>query len=576
MRFETHERCRNKNKAAVRKLLERFMRGFCRIYEKMFRCCGILLILALSLQSEGNMDTKQLSAGHVFILNCDVFSEDDKGISVNWTREPKQDWDAGQRVINQSLWFFPAQASHSGNYSCYFSDRDGPSEMHFSISVTKHECPPVSKTVFLYKNRHHNLDCDSKVKREITHLSSASIVSWTWMKDCRPLNRNKNSPIIRFQPISEGDKGVYTCVMNFTLNGTSYTEAQSIQVMPTDPGSKQVLHCKVFVGPGSCQTDRVTSVYWLLNNSFIEKETSKLFVEKYCTTENNVEYQHSNLTIFKVQEEFFNIPFRCVVLNSYGYDNGTILLIPSSERMLYVTLGVFTVFAVVALSFLVFYRFKVDLVLAYRSVSPCLKELNDGKLYDAYVSYLHGDDHTVSSATTFTLCVLPEVLEDRFGYKLFISDRDTYPGTAIPDAISETVGKSRRLIIVLTPEAFTNTSENEAGLLNKMPTEHRSLNNNITATDPNQTESSRPNWGPYECWVGLYDALVKECLQVILVQVGGDVDEALLPESLRYVKHTQGILKWKQHYAIKPNRRFWKQMRYRMPPVQKARHGFMV
>ncbi|KAK3568777.1 hypothetical protein QTP86_017428 [Hemibagrus guttatus] len=244
--------------------------------------------------------------------------------------------------------------------------------------------------------------------------------------------------------------------------------------------------------------------------------------------------------------------------------------------MLYVTLGVFTVFAVVALSFLVFYRFKVDLVLAYRSVSPCLKELNDGKLYDAYVSYLHGDDHTVSSATTFTLCVLPEVLEDRFGYKLFISDRDTYPGTAIPDAISETVGKSRRLIIVLTPEAFTNTSENEAGLLNKMPTEHRSLNNNITATDPNQTESSRPNWGPYECWVGLYDALVKECLQVILVQVGGDVDEALLPESLRYVKRTQGILKWKQHYAIKPNRRFWKQMRYRMPPVQKARHGFMV
>lgn len=58
-----------------------------------------------------------------------------------------------------------------------------------------------------------------------------------------------------------------------------------------------------------------------------------------------------------------------------------------------------------------------------------LFNLTDGKLYDAYVSYLHGDDHTVSSATTFTLRVLPEVLEDRFGYKLFISDRDAYPGT---------------------------------------------------------------------------------------------------------------------------------------------------
>lgn len=96
-----------------------------------------------------------------------------------------------------------------------------------------------------------------------------------------------------------------------------------------------------------------------------------------------------------------------------------------------------------------------------------------------------------------------------------------------------------------------------------------SLNNNITRTDPDLSESSRLNCGPYECWVGLHDALVKEGLQVILVQVGGEVDEALLPESLRYVRNTQGLLKWKQHYTSKPNERFWKQMHYRMPPVQK-------
>lgn len=58
-----------------------------------------------------------------------------------------------------------------------------------------------------------------------------------------------------------------------------------------------------------------------------------------------------------------------------------------------------------------------------------LFDLTDGKLYDAYVSYLYADDHRVSFATTFALHVLPEVLEDRFGYKLFISDRDTDPGT---------------------------------------------------------------------------------------------------------------------------------------------------
>lgn len=148
------------------------------------------------------------------------------------------------------------------------------------------------------------------------------------------------------------------------------------------------------------------------------------------------------------------------------------------------------------------------------------------------------------------------------------------PTPAVHDVISETVGKSRRLIIVLPSQAFTKSSDNTGGLLNKMSPEHLSLNNNITASE--LSESSHLYWGPYECWVGLYDALVKDCLQVILVQVGKEVDDALLPESLRYVKHNQGILKWKQHFTSEPNGKFWKQMRYRMPPVQKARTSVMV
>lgn len=46
-----------------------------------------------------------------------------------------------------------------------------------------------------------------------------------------------------------------------------------------------------------------------------------------CTTENNVEYRHIHLTILEVQQEFLNIPFQCVVLNSVGHDNGTVILI---------------------------------------------------------------------------------------------------------------------------------------------------------------------------------------------------------------------------------------------------------
>lgn len=560
----------------------------------MIQCCGFLLILAFSLRSEGCMDIKQLeiSVGHVFIIKCSNAYEDE-GVIFNWTQELNQDWDEGIKVIDQSLWFFPVKESHSGNYSCYYSYNDEPCETHFSISVSKSKCPQQHLPVFLTKNTNRHLLCNSEDMKTIGKLNSVSNVSWTWMKDCSPLNWAEKSATLRFSSVSEDDKGVYTCLMNFTYNGTSYTMAQSKKVfidtsrVPQKPrvikprqeivhvklGSKQVLNCKVFVGPGSCEMDNVESTmpYWLMNNSYTDGYPQHFVTHNGCTAENNVEYQHVNLTIIEVQQEFLNIPFKCVVHNSVGHDIGTVILIQPSQKWLYWTLAVSTAYVVVVvMGFLLFYRFKVDLVLAYRTVSPCLKQQNDGKLYDAYVSYLHGDDHSVSSATTFALHVLPEVLEDRLGYKLFISGRDALPGAAVHDVISETVGKSRRLIIVLPSQAFTRSSDNEGA------PEHLSLNNNITVTDADLSESSRLNWGPYECYVGLYDALVKECLQVILVHVGGEVDDALLPESLRYVRHTQGILKWKQHYTTEPNGRFWKQMRYRMPPVQKTRTAVMV
>lgn len=52
--------------------------------------------------------------------------------------------------------------------------------------------------------------------------------------------------------------------------------------MFVNAGSKQVLNCKVFVGLGSCQKDRVeiVSPYWLLNGSFVENNPYLSFVEQ--------------------------------------------------------------------------------------------------------------------------------------------------------------------------------------------------------------------------------------------------------------------------------------------------------
>ncbi|KAI4903468.1 hypothetical protein NFI96_008341 [Prochilodus magdalenae] len=204
----------------------------------------------------------------------------------------------------------------------------------------------------------------------------------------------------------------------------------------------------------------------------------------------------------------------------------------------------------------------------------------DGKLYDAYVSYICSGDQSASSTAAFALRALPEVLEDRLGYRLFIRGRDDPPGAAVPDVISESVGKSRRLIIVLTPQTFSEPASGAAaGLLQGVSAEHPTINNNTTAVCPDLSDPAGthvPNWGPYEWWVGLYDALVKEGLQVILIQVGEKLDEAQLPESLRYVISKQGVLRWKQDYSTKPGTKFWKQLHYRMPPVQRVQPGDVV
>lgn len=53
-----------------------------------------------------------------------------------------------------------------------------------------------------------------------------------------------------------------------------------------------------------------------------------------------------------------------------------------------------------------------------------------GKLYDAYVSYLHPNSRSSESAL-FALQILPEKLERQHGYSLYIRGRDDFPGEGL-------------------------------------------------------------------------------------------------------------------------------------------------
>lgn len=52
----------------------------------------------------------------------------------------------------------------------------------------------------------------------------------------------------------------------------------------------------------------------------------------------------------------------------------------------------------------------------------------DGKEYDAFVSYLKDCITTNDGEGKFALEILPKTLEEHFGYKLCIFERDITPG----------------------------------------------------------------------------------------------------------------------------------------------------
>lgn len=54
--------------------------------------------------------------------------------------------------------------------------------------------------------------------------------------------------------------------------------------------------------------------------------------------------------------------------------------------------------------------------------------LADGKIYDAYVIYPRSYGNEANFVEYFVHQIMPDILENKCGYKLCIYGRDTYPG----------------------------------------------------------------------------------------------------------------------------------------------------
>ncbi|KAM6978399.1 interleukin-1 receptor type 1 [Tautogolabrus adspersus] len=513
-----------------------------------------LLSLGFAHNHSGEAELYHVSAGRLFMLSC---PNADSHTNITWRRDGRHNLSLpiGVEVRDGLLWFLPVQVSHNGSYTCENRDETCSARIKVRVSVSSGKCPDPLETIVIPKGVTDGLPCK---QREIFGLNSTRSIRW--MKDCGTVKR-QGEPIsvegdgfMRLPSASQGDAGIYTCLVDISLDGRKYTAARSIKLIINN-GGKAELKCLAYIG---FREDIEDDIYWTVDGTFVEDNEGLHESWKYSHDSGRV-YGMSTLSISKVHRRFLNVPIGCNVMTPDGVKVGFVHLQEADRSVLYTSMALCILVPLTVLilvTALLFFR--VDLVLTYRKLSRRFskQQAPDGKLYDAYVSFLHPDTESLAETARFALRILPEELENKHGYSLFIRGRDDCPGEAVHDAVAATLSQCRRLILILSAVEKSDSD---------VKPEEVPMRDNL-------------NQLCYEHKVGLYDALTRNSLQVILVEIDGPVDYSLLPESLRYIKRKQGALKWRTTSAgihklkkLASNRNLWKNLRYHMPSVPAGR-----
>ncbi|KAJ7420774.1 Single Ig IL-1-related receptor [Willisornis vidua] len=107
-------------------------------------------------------------------------------------------------------------------------------------------------------------------------------------------------------------------------------------------------------------------------------------------------------------------------------------------------LAALVVLALLVLLAVLYVRCHLNLLLWYRNRYGEL-EINDGKLYDAYVSHA-----TTPDDRKFVHFIVKPQLENRYGYKLFLDEQNMLPNSEPSADLIMNISRCRRLIVVLS------------------------------------------------------------------------------------------------------------------------------
>ncbi|XP_019524268.1 PREDICTED: interleukin-1 receptor-like 1 [Hipposideros armiger] len=402
------------------------------------------------------------------------------------------------------------------------------------------------------------------------YCPTISLYNWTapveWFKNCTALQGSRyytHGTYLLIDNATSKDTGDYTCKFMHNENGVSYivTATRSLEIQdeegfsifpviraPPQNETKDVeigkpanLTCSACFGKGVQFT---AAVLWEVNRTKINNFSEVRIQEEHQQNESNdLTCLSMVLRIADVKEEDLSLRYDCLALNLHGLRRHTVRLRkkPIDHQSTYYTLAGFGILLLLISVLMIMLKvFWIEVVLLWRDIARPYKTRNDGKVYDAYVIYPRNQKdcpEVTSSVEYFVHQILPDVLENKCGYNLFIYGRDLLPGEDAATAVETNIRKSRRHIFILTPQMVH--SEEFA----------------------------------YEQEIALHSALIQNESKVILIEMqalskAGGLQFGELQDSLRHLVDMQGTIKWREdHVANKRslNSRFWKRVRYHMP-----------
>uniref|UniRef100_A0A663LSH4 Interleukin 1 receptor like 1 n=1 Tax=Athene cunicularia TaxID=194338 RepID=A0A663LSH4_ATHCN len=417
------------------------------------------------------------------------------------------------------IWFLPAMLEDSGDYECVIRNLTSCKKMFTKVTVFERIDGLCLNEKFAVEEVIFTLSSAKVVCPHLDHFRNAkNFQPVRWYKDCQLLEGKRftftNRDLIIFN-VTVHDRGNYTCETTYTYNGKQYNISRDISLtveakhsplppqilFPKDKGVIEVelgaalsLKCQARLG---IKKQPIAVVTWDVDNIPVKYSDFSRFHEETHFFEGREQeyYRETTLHITEIRKEDLQTNFTCVAVNEMHNTKATVTLQLKAQY---------------------------------------------GKIYDAYVIYPKSHTNEANFVEYFVYQIMPDILENKCGYKLCIYGRDIYPGEDTASAIEKRMQKSRRLIILLTCQLI-NCKEHA-----------------------------------YDQHIALYNALIQNDTKVILLEMETIGTYEKLQESLRFIVKRQGTIKWKEQHTVHPqssNSKFWKQVRYHMPRTLRSSYS---